>query len=129
MPVILGVGLLALLFFFVIVPRMNELFLISVRDGKVLVVRGRIPIRVRQDLAEVVRRARVRRGSIRAVRQSGHARLSTSGMDEGVTQRLRNVFGIHPVQKLQTAPLLPHRNLGQLLGFAWLAWFFVGRRG
>ncbi|NOY92532.1 MAG: DUF3634 family protein [Deltaproteobacteria bacterium] len=125
--VILLGGLLALLFFFVVVPRMNELFLISVREGKLLIVRGRVPVRVRQDLADVVRRAGVRRASIRAVRESGHARLSTSGIDEGTTQRLRNAFGTHPVQRLQSAPLLRKRNLGQILGFAWLAWLLSGR--
>ena len=129
MPLILVVGgLLAALFFFVVVPRMNELFLISVRDGKLLVVRGRVPVRLRQDFAEVTSRAGVKRASIRAVRESGHARLIPSGVDEGTAQRLRNAFGIHPVQRLQAAPLLPNRNLGQILGFAWLAWLIAGSR-
>ncbi len=126
--VIVAGGLFALFFFLVVVPRMNELFLISVRDGRLLVVRGRVPVRVRQDLADVVRRAGVQRGSIRAVRESGHARLTTRGIDEGTTQRLRNAFGTHPVQRLQAAPLVKGRNFGQLLGVAWLAWLLVRTR-
>lgn len=128
MPIILFLGVVALIFFLVIVPRMNELFLISVRDGKLLVVRGRVPVKLRQDFADVVKRARVRRGTIRAVRESGHSRLTTSGLDEGTTQRLRNTFGTHPVQRLQAAPLVKKRNLGQYLGFAWLAWLFLDTR-
>lgn len=128
MPLILIVGGLMVAFFFVIVPRMNELFLISVRGGKLLVVRGRVPVRLRQDLADVICRASVKRARIRAVRESGHARLIAHGVDQGTSQRLRNAFGIHPVQRLQAAPLLPHRNLGQILGFTWLAWLLTGSR-
>ena len=123
MPFVLVVAaVLAALFFFVLVPRMNELFLVSVREGEVLVVRGRVPAALLHDIADVVRRARLRRGTIRAVRESGHSRLVTSGIDDGTTQRLRNTFGTHPIQRLQAAPVVSQRNVGQLLGFAWLAW-------
>ncbi|MEM9069151.1 MAG: DUF3634 family protein [Myxococcota bacterium] len=129
MPFVLLVVAVAAIAFFVFVPRLNELFLLSVRDGEVLLVRGRIPIRVQQDIADVIRRAQTPRGSIRAVRSHQASRLVVRGMDEGTAQRLRNVFGIHPVQRLRAAPLpVNGRNVGQILGFAWLAWLFVGRR-
>lgn len=108
--------------------RTNELFCISVRDGRLLVVRGRVPIALMHDIEDVVRRARIQRATIRAVSTQSHARLVTSGLDEAVSQRLRNVFGYHPIQRLRAAPLPGQRNLGQLLGIAWLAWLFVGRR-
>jgi hypothetical protein len=49
-------------------------------------------------------------------------------MSEATEQRLRNVFGIHPVQKLRAAPPIRAKNLGQVLGIAWLAWMFLGSR-
>lgn len=127
MPLILLIALLAALFFFVFVPRMNELFLISVRDGQLLVVRGRVSARMKQDLMDIVKRARVRRATIRAVRASGHARLMVSGVDEGVAQRMRNAFGTHREQKLSATRTPGPRNLGQWLGIAWLAWLFLPR--
>lgn len=108
--------------------RANELFYLSVRDGRVLLVRGRIPPSLLHGIEDVVRRSAIRRASIRAVAGQHHARLVASGVDDGTAQRLRNVFGTHPVQKLRGAKLPEARNLGQLLGIAWLAWLFVGRR-
>jgi hypothetical protein len=108
--------------------RANEIFCVSVRQGRMLVVRGRVPVALLHDIEDVVRRARVQRATIRAVSTQSHARLVTSGLDEGTAQRLRNVFGHHPIQKLRAAPVPGQRNIGQLLGIAWLAWLFVGRR-
>lgn len=107
--------------------RVNEIFCLSVRDGRVLLVRGRIPPSVLEAFADVVRRQGVRRASIRAVAGPSHARLVVSGADEGTAQRLRNVFGTHPVQRLRGAKLPRARNVGQLLGIAWLAWLFTDR--
>ncbi|MDQ3030935.1 MAG: DUF3634 family protein [Myxococcota bacterium] len=108
--------------------RANEIFCVSVRDGRLLLVRGRIPIALKHDFEDVVRRARLQRATIRAVSSQSHARLVMSGVDEHVAQRLRNTFGHHPIQKLRSAPAKYPRNLGQVLGIAWLAWLFVGRR-
>jgi hypothetical protein len=125
------VGGLALLVGFFWLERANEIFYVSVRAGRCLVVRGRIPASLLDGLADVAARAKVQHGSIKAVKSEGHARLVTSGIDDGTTQRMRNVFGHHPVQKLRAAPLPGKRNLGQVLGFAWLAWLLMqtGRRG
>ncbi len=103
--------------------RANELFAISVRDGRAMVVRGRVPPALLEDLAMVVGEAKVARGSIRALRAAEHARLAMRGIDDGPAQRLRNIFGIHPLRQLSAAPLAADRNLGQILGIAWLAWF------
>lgn len=107
--------------------RMNEIFCVSVRDGRVLLVRGRIPAAVMHGFADVVRRQNVARGTIRAVAGQAHARLAISGIDENTAQRLRNVFGHHPVQRLRGAKLPEARNVGQVLGIAWLAWLFTHR--
>jgi hypothetical protein len=108
-----------------VMDRLGEIFCISVRDGRCLVVRGRIGGNLLEGLADVVQRAHVKKGTIRAVKGEHHARLVLRGIDEGTGQRLRNVFGHHPVQKLRDAPLAKKRNLGQMLGVAWLAWLLV----
>jgi len=108
-----------------VLDRMGEIFCISVRDGRCLVVRGRIGGNLLEGLSDVVARAKIRRATIRAVKGEHHARLVFRGIDDGTAQRLRNVFGHHPVQKLRSAPLAAKRNLGQMLGFAWLAWLLV----
>lgn len=108
--------------------RANELFCISVRDGRVLVIRGAVPPNLLHSLADIVRRQRVERGTIRAIRASGHARLLTSGIDEGTTQRMRNAFGINSISKLRAASRPSARNLGQWLGITWLAWLLSPKR-
>ncbi|UJR79275.1 Hypothetical protein I5071_13080 [Sandaracinus amylolyticus] len=107
--------------------RANEIFCLSVREGRVLVVRGRIPPALLHGIEDVVRRTGTRRATIRAVAGQHHARLAVSGTDDGTAQRLRNVFGTHPIQKLRGAKLPEARNLGQVLGIAWLAWLLVDR--
>ena len=121
-----GLGLLAV---FLLAGRLNEIFFVSVRRGRCLVVRGRIPGALLEGLSDVAQRSRIERGTIKAVRGDGHARLVMRGIDEGTSQRLRNVFGTHPVQKLRAAPVAAGRNLGQILGVAWLAWLLVGAAG
>jgi hypothetical protein len=105
----------------------NELFCVSVRDGRVLVLRGRIPAGLLSDIRDVVERPAVARATIRAMKDSGSARLTVSGMDEGRAQRLRNVFGLYPISRLRAAPALAKPTLGQLLGIAWLAWLLDRR--
>jgi hypothetical protein len=108
-------------------PRINELFLVSVREGRVLVVRGRVPPSLLDAVSDVARDARVERATLRAVRGSTHARLLVSGVDDGVAQRFRNVFGIHPIHELRQVPRSADRNAGQWLGWAWLAWLLLRR--
>jgi hypothetical protein len=73
-----------------------------------------------------VSRAKVTSATIRGVKGEGHARLVVSGeIDEGTTQRLRNVFGIHPTRRyVEQSGDRQKRNVGQVLGIVWLAWFF-----
>jgi hypothetical protein len=109
--------------------RHNELFYVSIRRSRVLVVRGEVPTRLRQDFAIIATEAGLKRASIRAVRTETHTRLHIQGADEGTAQRMRNVFGLHPISQLR-APRdqREHRNLGQILGWAWLAWLLLPRR-
>jgi hypothetical protein len=108
--------------------RANELFYVSVRDGKVLVVRGRVPVGLLQAFAETVKEPVVRRGSIKAWKTEAGGQLACSGdIDEGREQRMRNAFMLYPASKLRQAPAVEKPSLGQVLGLAWLAWLLDRR--
>ncbi len=108
--------------------RMRELFHVSVRDGKVLVVRGRVPGAMLHEIAESMSRPRVRRGSIKAYKTETGTRLAFGGdIDEGRQQRMRNVFALYPASQLRQAPAIAQPTLGQLTGIAWLAWLLDRR--
>lgn len=110
--------------FFWWLSRGTELFCLSVRSGRVLLVRGRAPAALLAGLRDVVAASPpVARATIRALREDRGARLVVSGaIDAGRVQRLRNVFGLYPVSKLRAAPVATDRTAGQLLGIVWLAW-------
>lgn len=106
--------------------RANELFCLSVRDGQVLVVRGRVPAGLLGDLKDALKSTQ--RATVRAHRTPQGAQLGASGVDEFLEQRLRNIFLLYPQSRLAAAEPISGRNLGQFLGIAWLAWLLVGRR-
>ena len=84
--------------------RLNELFIIRIRHGRILIVRGVVPPGLLQAFADIVYTARTERGTVRGVRGPWHARLVIRGVDDGTAQRLRNVFGIHPMHELRSGP-------------------------
>jgi Protein of unknown function (DUF3634) len=102
--------------------RSGELFCLSIRRGKLIVVRGRVPVGFVAEASAVVRRARVQSGTIRAVKTEHGGRLHLSGLDERTEQVLRNLFALYPASQLRHAPAIPEPTLGQLVGVAWLAW-------
>lgn len=121
---LLGVGAALVIVVVFVLRRMNELFCVSIRNGRCLVVRGRVPPSMMREIADVARRANIRRGEVRVVKREQRARLVTRGVDEGTTQRLRNVVGNAGLGRMKVsekAVKVP-RNLGQLVGVAWLAW-------
>jgi hypothetical protein len=108
--------------------RMRELFHVSVRDGKVLLVRGRVPGNMLHEIAEAMSRPRVKRGSVKAFKTETGAVLRFSGdIDEGRQQRMRNIFALYPASQLRHAPAIRQPTLGQLTGIAWLAWLLDRR--
>ena len=85
--------------------RANELFLVRVRDGVIRIVRGRVPGRLLDDLADVVRQPAVVRADLRAVNEGGRPRLYAEGeLSPEHKQRLRNVIGTWTVQQIRAAP-------------------------
>lgn len=108
--------------------RRAELFYISIRDGRVLVVRGRVPTPLLQDLAEIVKHPVVRSGKIRVFRGEDGAEIDCSGdIDDGPEQRMRNALQLYPTSKLRHALPVRRPTLGQMVGIAWLAWMFDRR--
>ena len=103
--------------------RVGELFYISVRDGKALVVRGRVPVSMLQEFKETVANPMVKRGRIRAFKTESGGQLACTGdIDDGREQRMRNTFMLYPASQLRHAPAIQQPTLGQLSGIAWLAW-------
>lgn len=81
-----------------VAKRQNEIFRISVRGGRVTVLRGKVPPSFLGDLREIVRH--VQDGTVHAVKSDGEARLVvSSSIDERTAQRLRNAFATYPAAK------------------------------
>lgn len=115
---------------YLVISRANELFCVSIRDGKCLVIRGAVPPKIWRELVTTARMAGIRSGTIRAVKQNGAARLVTTGIDPSVTQRLRNSIGSAGLNAIKLGTRKggdASRNLGQLLGITWLAWMLTRR--
>lgn len=113
-----------------VISRANEIFYVSVRDGRCLVVRGSVPPSLFSEIRTIVRMTGARRGSVRAFRSGGSSRVVAEGLGEGTEQRLRNAFGargFHRAGASGAAAAGERRNLGQLLGVAWLAWLLTSR--
>lgn len=103
--------------------RSREIFCLTVRDGTVLVVRGRVLATTFEAIADVSARSRVPSATVRALRDGDTARIVVDGeVTEAYGQQLRNVFGLEPLRRLLTAPGVKHPTLGQRLGWAWLIW-------
>jgi hypothetical protein len=110
--------------------RSAEIFCVSVRSGRALVIRGRVPPALLRAIREIVgAKPEVSRATIRASRGEHGARLTASGaIDDGRVQRLRNVFALYPTSKLRAASPVMRPTLGQFLGIAWLAWMLDRNR-
>lgn len=110
--VLLGGGYLLFL-------RAQELFRISIHDGKQTVTRGYVPVGLLNDFGAAVRG--VTRGEVRAHKSQGGARLSFGGaIDAGVAQRLRNIFGLYPVARLRAPHIDKRRAVSDAFTLAWL---------
>jgi hypothetical protein len=109
--------------------RAGDLFVLSIRNGRVLVVSGRVPQAFVNDVRRIAEHASVMNGTIRASQGDHHARLRFSGgIDLATQQRVRNTFGLYPMAQLRRAPPIDNPTVGQILGIAWLAWMLDGFR-
>jgi Protein of unknown function (DUF3634) len=104
----LAFALLLLLFtapLVVALLRANELFYLRLHEGRIRIARGRIPQRLLDDIADVLRDPRVGAGTLRGVSEDGCVRLyAEADLTEGQRQRLRNVIGGWQVAQIRNAP-------------------------
>jgi Protein of unknown function (DUF3634) len=108
--------------------RQRELCVLSVRNGRTLRLRGKLPGEARIAINDVLARARPKRGTIRVLVAEPRAELVVRGIDAETAQRLRNVVGTFTLARLRSGDTAHRRNLGQRLGIEWLAWYLHERR-
>jgi hypothetical protein len=85
--------------------RANELFALTMRDGKLAVARGRLPPALFGAIAEIVEREPLR-GEIRVFSESGLPRLALSGASQpALEQAARNVLGRYQVAQIRAGRL------------------------
>ncbi len=87
-----------------VVRESRRLLVIRVEDGRIARVRGRAPGELLHDFGDVFRQAGVSCRVALVVRE-GRVVVDAGGPGaDAVLQRLRNVVGRFPVQRLRTAP-------------------------
>jgi len=99
--------------------RASELFLLRVEAGELRRIRGRIPQRLLDDLAEILGRAGLESMELRCVIEDGRPRMYGGGDDDvprEVRQQIRNVLGQWQVASLRQAPKPQASPLGSTRG-------------
>jgi hypothetical protein len=82
------------------VVRANQLFVLRVKAGRLVFLRGRMPQSLFDQLNDLVKHAP--NGLLIAVRDNGRPRLVARGrFDAGLLQQIRNVIGLYPLAKLR----------------------------
>ena len=82
--------------------RERELFALSAVQGKLTVLRGRLPQALFSALSEIVARERLDRAELRVVSESGSPRLQVLGAGHaGLEQAARNVLGKYNVAQIR----------------------------
>lgn len=98
--------IIALLLFAIVIPiavglsRINELFVLRMKGGRLVRVRGTIPPRLLGDLRDVMKGAP--ETELRAVVEDGRAAIrSRPPLPPPLQQRLRNTISLWPVAKIR----------------------------
>lgn len=87
--------------------RANELFVLRAEGGELRRVRGRIPQRLLDDLADILGRADLGDLELRGVIEDGRPKLYAPGRDDiprAVRQQVRNALGQWEVAAIRQAP-------------------------
>ncbi len=93
--------LLAMVPLAIVIRRSTELFVLDVSDGNTHFVRGRMPHALHRDICDIFAKSRCS-GRLRVVVQRREAVMLPRGnFDEGTLQRLRNVIGNTPLQRIR----------------------------
>jgi hypothetical protein len=110
-----------------VLERMNEVCLLSWRNGEMRLVRGSIPARLRMDIADALRSMKVSSTRVRIAKTERGARITASGLDDFHEQRLRNILQLFPVAQLRSGNAPTQNRLLRVFGFTSLLWLFGSR--
>jgi hypothetical protein len=110
MAVTMGVTLVVLLVLFFSARRDITICELEIEKGDLFIVAGAIAPSVLGDMRDVVRRERIKHGTIRVLRAKERARLEASDeLTKAQIQTLRNVIGQVPLAKLLAGAQGPQR--------------------
>lgn len=127
MVTFLGLGVLLVLVFGLLtaLARAHELYCVSVRSGRALVVRGGLPADVHSEVERLLAGA-PDDVVIRGFEREGQINVEVAGASGPDAGRLQALLGNLGSQDL--SPRLPRdRNLRTFLGFVWLSWWLEAR--
>lgn len=99
-------GVVALLGFSAMLRRATELARIRIVLGRVQFVRGRLPVRLRREIEDILERSASDEGQIWLRLEGQQARVHAKGLPTETVQQLRNVLGQFSVAQLRRAPKL-----------------------
>jgi hypothetical protein len=89
--------------------RANELFALTARAGKLVLLRGRLAPVLFSEFAEIAERERLDGAEIRVLSESGVPRLVLRGApNPALEQAFRNVLGRYPVSQIRAGRLRAH---------------------
>lgn len=123
----LGLGVLFVLVFGLLtaLSRAHELYCVSVRNGRSLVVRGRLPADVQDEVERLVASA-PNEVVIRAFEREGQVSVDVTGATGPEAGRIQALLGSLGSEDLP--PRLPRdRSLRRVLGFIGLSWWLEAR--
>ncbi|MBL8911548.1 MAG: DUF3634 family protein [Archangium sp.] len=104
--------------------RNNELFVLHFRNGEMRLVRGTVPVRLRQQLTESLRNLNAGEVRLRVTERSRSARLTAEWLNAADLQVLRNVLQKYPLAQLRTSEAPSANRFLRLFGVSSLVWLF-----
>lgn len=122
----LGILLTVVMVLLTALSRAHELYCVSVRGGRSLVVRGSLPASTQKEVDQVFAGSPSDQVLIRAFDREGVVQLTVTGASDDETRRLERLLeGLGPDE---LPPPLPwQKSWWRFLGFVWLAWWMDGR--
>ncbi len=103
--VLLGLAVVLVIGLLLAARNATVLFVVRIRAGKIVHVRGRVPQGLLSDLADVVKERPVSDAVIRARVEGGLVAVYDKGdLSPQERQRLRNVVGCWPLAKIRSSP-------------------------
>ena len=123
-----GIGALLVVVFTILTAllRANELFCVSSRRGKTLVVRGALPESLCGALEGALRHPSPDQALVKGFSSDDELRLTVTGVEGAQEQRVQALFAAYPFD-LPAWPRATNRTWWQVVGFVWLAWWMQER--